>query len=380
MSASSGVPVPDVAEGAGSRGIAERASPARSRMIEFLRIGLGLVWFANFLFIVYPPNDFFGNFANVALTFAPVSFGGAAFPDYVASHPLFFSWTVALVTGYLAFAFTLGLTTRIACFVGSFFSAVLFAIQVGTIFVFPGGTDVGEHPLYILISAILLVGGAGQSLSLDEWVRTTWTRYWAARPTRVPGRAPAGAPGGVSLSPRTLFTYFVVGTLVSLGVGVGLTTAFPPQASGPSSPGTGPTTYVNLTVILNQTNGWPQYVPANFTVPTGTVVFTITDQDSPMNWTQCPCVVSGTPGDTELVNGTPAHVVSSANVAHTFNVPKLGLAIYSPGLSVVQFTVRLLTPGSFQWFCLAPCGTGSNPYSTPPMGTPGFMTGTLTVG
>ncbi len=112
---------------------------------------------------------------------------------------------------------------------------------------------------------------------------------------------------------------------------------------------------------------------------TGHVIFTITDFDSPVAWSPCPCVVAGTDAGVELINGTPYHVVPSTNVAHTFNIPALGLDIYTPGFSVVQFTVDLINPGSFDWFCTAPCGAGANPYSTPPMGTPGFMTGTMII-
>jgi hypothetical protein len=345
-------------------------------MIEVLRIGLGIVWFANFFFIVYPPNNYFGDFSSIALTFAPVSFGGPGFPDYVAAHPLFFSWLIAGTTGYLAFAFTLGLTTRIACFVGSCFSAVLFAIQIGSIFVFPGGTDVGEHPLFILISAVLLVGGAGRALSLDEWIRVSWARYLAARPTVTRPAVPVGWTG--TLSTRTLFTYFIAGTLISLGVGVGLIVAFPlqPASSGPPLV-TGPAQYVNLSVNIAP-NGWPQYSPANFTIHTGEVVFTIVDNDSPMNWSGCPCAVLGTVGGVEFVNGTPVHIVSG-NVAHSFNVPDLNLAIYSPGAATTQFTVDISRTGEFVWFCVVPCGVGADPYNTPPMNVLGYMTGTITV-
>jgi len=346
------------------------------RMIEVLRIGLGIVWLSNLFFIVYPPNEYFGKFGSIALTFAPISFGGPGFPDYVAAHPLFFSWVIALTTGYLAFAFTLGLTTRIACFVGGFFSAVLFAIQIGSIFAFPGGTDVGEHPLFILISAVLLVGGAGRALSLDEWIRAAWARYLAARPTVTLPRVPVGWTG--TLSTRTLFSYFIAGTLVSMAVGVGLIVAFPlqPESSGPPL-FSGPPQYVNLSVNI-ASNGWPQFSPANFSIHTGKVIFTIVDNDSPMNWTGCPCTVTGTVGGVELVNGTPVHI-ANGNVAHSFNAPNLDLAVYSPGGATTQFTVDISKTGEFVWFCVVPCGTGADPYNTPPMNVLGFMSGTITV-
>jgi uncharacterized membrane protein YphA (DoxX/SURF4 family) len=368
---------PASSSGESGSGPATNAHPP-GRMIEVLRIGLGLVWVANFFFIVYPPNDYWGQFPGIARSFAPVSFGGPGFPDYVASHPLFFSWLVAGITGYLAVAFTLGLTTRIACFVGSFFSAVLFAIQVGTIFAFPGGTDVGEHPLFILITAILLVGGAGQSLSLDAWARSAWARYLAARPAVAGPAVPTGWTG--ALSARALFSYFIAGTLLSMAVGFGLIVAFPiqPASSGPPLV-TGPPEYVNLSVNIDPQNGWPQYSPANFTLAPGEVIFTIVDNDSPMNWSGCPCPVSGTVGAVEVVNGTPMHIVPSDNVAHSFNVPALNLAVYSPGQNTTQFTVDITRAGEFVWLCVVPCGIGADPYSTPPMGVAGFMTGTITV-
>lgn len=351
--------------------------PERRRSVEILRIGLGLVWFANFFFIVYPANNYFGLFSSIARTFAPVSFGGPGFPDYVAAHPWFFSWAIALATGYLAFAFTLGLTTRIACFVGGFFSAVLFAIQFGSIFAFPGGTDVGEHPLFILISGVLLVGGAGRTLSLDEWFRSAWARYRAARPKIVLPPVPTGWTG--ALSTRTLFTYFVVGILVSVGVGIGLIVAFPlqPESSGPPLL-TGPVTYVNLSVSVAP-NGWPQYSPANFTIHTGQVVFTLVDNDSAMTWSGCPCPVQGTVGGVELINGTPVHLVAPQNVAHSFSVPALNIAVYSPGVAITQFTIDITRTGEFVWICVVPCGVGADPYTTAPMGVSGFMAGTITV-
>jgi len=72
-------------------------------------------------------------------------------------------------------------------------------------------------------------------------------------------------------------------------------------------------------------------------------------------------------------------VVNDSTVAHTFPVGALGINALSPGESTVTFTLDLDTPGSYSWYCLAPCGAGSNPYSTPPMGDIGYMTGTMTV-
>ncbi len=137
--------------------------------------------------------------------------------------------------------------------------------------------------------------------------------------------------------------------------------------------------WVNLTVTIDPVTGWPRFSPANFTLPVGVVTVTIVDNDSAMAWTQCACRVMGTVGGVERVNGTPVWILPSTNVAHTFTVPALGVNVLSPGQSAVSFSVDLTKAGTFLWFCEAPCGGGSDPYTTPPMGVAGFMSGTITV-
>lgn len=347
----------------------------RAVAVEFLRVAVGIIWVLNLVYIVAPPNHWFANFSATALSYGPTTIGGPGLAQYVAAHAVVFSWIVAIITTYLAVAFLLGVTTRIACFVGGIFSAVLLATQVGSTFVFPGGTDVGEHPLYLVIYFVLVLGGAGRTFSVDEWISNALARRRAARVARgfaAPRRAWAAGP-----SYRFFLAYFTAGILISFGVTLGLMVAVP--SSGPPGPASTPVTYENLTVNLNPINGWPQYSPANFTVPAGRIVFKITDNDSPVTWSQCPCVVSGTDKEVEMVNGSPDHIVPSTNVAHSFNIPQLGLSVYTPGQSVTVFTVDVVNAGTFVWFCIAPCGAGSNPYTTPPMGTPGYMSGTLTV-
>jgi hypothetical protein len=349
----------------------------RTNAIDLLRIGVGLVWMVNLIFIVDPQNHYWSSFSSTALSFAPSTLGGPGLAQYVAAHSLVFSWAIALLTGYLAVALLLGVTTRIACFLGSFFSAILLATQFGNTFLFPGGTDVGAHPLYILVYAVLVVGGAGHSHSIDAWLRTVLDHRRQARPVSA---RPTGRPWTTAMSPRTIFAYFAAGTLISLAVGFGLVVALPavPASNGNGAP-IGPIHYVNLSVGIDPLNGWPQYTPANFSVPTGRAVFTIVDNDMPMAWSGCPCPVGGTVGGVELLNGTAVGDVPGTNVAHTFNIPVMGLQVLSPGQSVVQFSVDLGRAGVFYWYCFAPCGTGANPYTTPPMGVPGFMTGTMTV-
>jgi hypothetical protein len=151
------------------------------------------------------------------------------------------------------------------------------------------------------------------------------------------------------------------------------------SASTPQSPGP---SYLYLTISLHPITGWPQYTPVNFTVIQGEVIVTIIDYDSPAAWPGCDCTVTGTTGNVKEVNGTPMNMVPASNLAHPFTISAPGMGVQmnvlSPGMSTVTFPTWLNQTGSFGWFCIAPCGAGSNPYTSPPMGT-FYMTGTLTV-
>lgn len=174
--------------------------------------------------------------------------------------------------------------------------------------------------------------------------------------------------------------YNVVAATMVLAVAIGglvVPAAWPSSSNDASN--SMARSYLNLTIAENATTGWPQYTPANFSVPVGEVVVTIVDRDVPMNWTSCGCQVAGTIGDIEYVNGSAVTTVPSSNVAHTFTIDGLGLNVLSPGESTVQFLLKLDIPGIFTWYCLAPCGGGPNSYSTAPMGIDGYMTGTMTV-
>ena len=362
--------------------------------IDLLRIGVGVIWAFNLIFILAPSNQYFATFQSSASSFAPTTLGGPSFANFVATYPGIFSWVIAILTFYLAFAFLFGFTTRLACIVGGLASLAFLLTQwTSTIVLNGSGTDVGAHPLYILIYLVLFAAGAGQYLALDRWIWASGHAHvpgfsrWIASPpppdavirTPTPSRGgPRPVPGAFPLTARTLLVYAAAGVLVSFAVGGGLVMGLPMPQNGSSNTPL-EVNYVNLTININASNGWPQYSPANFSVPAGQDIFTIVDNDQPMNWTGCPCPVRGTVGNVEEINGTPVKVVPSANVAHGFAVPALGLSVWSPGGSTVQFTADLLNPGNFSWMCEVPCGAGANPYATPPMGTPGYMMGTMTV-
>jgi uncharacterized membrane protein YphA (DoxX/SURF4 family) len=147
--------------------------------IDLLRVGIGLVWVLNLVFVLDPANQFFPTFRETALSFAPSTLGGPAVANFVAAHPTAFAWITAGLTAYLAAAFVLGLTTRLACIVGGAASVLFLLTQFFTTVEAPGGTDVGPHPLYLLAYLILFLGGAGRYFAIDRWV-------WATGRARFP--------------------------------------------------------------------------------------------------------------------------------------------------------------------------------------------------
>ncbi len=148
----------------------ERAEGRAALAVEVLRIGLGLVWAMNLIFIVDPANQFFPTFSSTASSYAPTTLGGPGLAQFVAAHGAVFSVLIAVATAYLAFAFLTGTTTRWACVVGFFLSGFFLVTQWGSTFYFPGGTDVGPHPLYMLLAVGLFLAPAGRSWALDPYL------------------------------------------------------------------------------------------------------------------------------------------------------------------------------------------------------------------
>jgi uncharacterized membrane protein YphA (DoxX/SURF4 family) len=140
--------------------------------LELLRIGIGLIWLVNLGFILDPSNDFFPTFQGTAQSFQATTITGPSISQVVADYPLPFALAIAFVTFYLALSFLTGIGTRIGCIVGAVFSVVLLITQWGSTFVVPGGTDVGPHPLYLLLYGALYFGGAGRFLTLRTWLST----------------------------------------------------------------------------------------------------------------------------------------------------------------------------------------------------------------
>lgn len=147
--------------------------------LELLRVSIGIIWALNMVFILAPSNQYFPTFQSTAQGFGSQTLGGPAIANFVATYPMFFAWLIAVASLYLALAFLFGVTTRLACAVGIVASLFFFWTQYTMTFMFPGGTDVGAHPLYIVIYLALVVGGAGQYFSIDA-------QLWSTRLSHYP--------------------------------------------------------------------------------------------------------------------------------------------------------------------------------------------------
>ena len=204
--------------------------------LDLLRIGTGLIWALNLLFILDPANLYFPTFRAVAESYASQTLGGPAISNFVAAHALPFAWLIAIATAYLAVAFFLGITTRLASLVGLVSSVFYFLTQFYMTFMIPGGTDVGAHPLYLLLYLVLFIGGAGKYLSADSllWVGETrfprLTRwFFTPPPSPLPPREGTSAPVVKGPSPTsrarrrfTLWSLLAVASFSLLLVGAGL--------------------------------------------------------------------------------------------------------------------------------------------------------------
>ena len=160
--------------------------------ILVLRVTLGLIWTGNLFFVLLPSNDFFGGFGSAVTGLGGGSLVGPELVTIAVQYSPITSIVVAGTTGYLALAFLLGASTRLACLIGIVFSGVLLVLQWGSTFVFPGGTDVGPHPLYIAASLALLIGRAESRYSLDAMFSRAMHRASSPAPS---GPSRPGLPG-----------------------------------------------------------------------------------------------------------------------------------------------------------------------------------------
>lgn len=132
-------------------------------------------------------------------------------------------------------------------------------------------------------------------------------------------------------------------------------------------------------------DGWPAMAPADIHVRAGaTVVVTIKEYDDMVTSLADNSPFLHVMGGTEIVNGKRITSVSNTMIAHTFTIPALGINVPLPmasmrGPATIRFIFRApATPGTYQWLCVTPCGTG--PYGiSGAMHANGWMRGYLVV-
>jgi hypothetical protein len=133
---------------------------APARALASLRLGLGVIWALNLLYIVDPRNRFLTTFAPTVQTATSPVAGGPEFVAFVSAEPIAFALATAALTAFLAVAFLAGVAVRAACLAGGAFNAALLWLQLGSLLAVPGGTDVGPHPLYLVAYAALWIASA----------------------------------------------------------------------------------------------------------------------------------------------------------------------------------------------------------------------------
>ncbi len=148
-----------------------------------------------------------------------------------------------------------------------------------------------------------------------------------------------------------------------------------------------------LTGGQNGKKGWPEYIPANFTVPANAIVdVQIRDfDDGPATVSTGMNQVKGTVGGTmqviDAVNGPveqqPAKTLTEIpanDVAHTltFSGKGFSLNVPIPPTSTVEFSFKAPAAGTYLWQCESACGTGTDGWGGP-MATNGWMQGIMTV-
>ncbi|MCL5115577.1 MAG: hypothetical protein M1272_00265 [Firmicutes bacterium] len=138
--------------------------------------------------------------------------------------------------------------------------------------------------------------------------------------------------------------------------------------------------------IRNDSAG-PYYTPSTWTWPAGqTVKLTIVSHDdgaSPLKDRSPETRVLGTVHRQEWVDGKPVGRVAGGRISHTLTIPGLRVNLPIPaartgGTVTVVAWVRVSHPGTYAWYCEAPCGTGARGDGGP-MATPGLMQGVLHV-
>lgn len=146
-----------------------------------------------------------------------------------------------------------------------------------------------------------------------------------------------------------------------------------------------------LTGKMDGQQGYPEFVPANFSVAANATVYgeircfddgvaSVPGGYETVKGTNggTMTVIAGVNGELSSFKSQMVQAVDPKNVAHTFTFADIGLNIPIPPLSTVRFTFKSGAAGTHVWQCMSACGSGNSGWGGP-MSNAGWMKGTMTV-
>lgn len=216
----------------------------------------------------------------------------------------------------------------------------------------------------------------------------------------------------MDMSSRSIYSLLIAAVILS-GIGIGYVIQHPDMSDSTQASVSTTGGVYHLTLVIttnnffNSTTDQPAYFvlqngslvsSANIVVPANTLIQTtiINYDDGNASTPAIYEKVTGTVGSQEtivnntLINSTETNNgisvagawttsnVPQQDIAHTFTVEGLNLNVPVVVSSIVQFSFNSGASGSYTWQCYADCGSGAGWGDA--MVTPGWMTGTLTVG
>ena len=204
-------------------------------------------------------------------------------------------------------------------------------------------------------------------------------------------------PIRIDLVIATLMSIFI-GIFIGFGILSAITTHHPVAATAPvhnNSPLVSNGVPVALTIqpqLSGGQDGWPAFTTGTLKIPANSwVTVTLNNYDlgganSPdmmKNFTYT--TVQGTNNNMVLENGKPYTQLDKMAIAHTFTIPQLNVNVPIPFDAqnnadhiTIQFSFKTGAPGTYQFRCMFPCGTGTSGWEGP-MATDNYMQGTLIV-
>jgi hypothetical protein len=205
-----------------------------------------------------------------------------------------------------------------------------------------------------------------------------------------------------------------VAALVAIGLYIGLYLVNVPGSIAATQTPTGTNLYLATVAAAELTDPHPTWVsyyavsPADtnwrhvttYEVPANTVVHMTIYQFDSQTGLRNPFFgqVSGTIGNTMLLNGRPTRGIGPDTASHVFAIPAIGLSVPLEGIPAsaknpcanapcplstdhftTSFSFRTPPKGLYRWQCFVPCAAGFIQGFGGPMQTVGYMDGFLKV-